>query len=285
MNYFSSSKIACIHSVEHYRQSIYSDLDPNKTVDFFVRKYVKPISKRVNITKTVMADGGAGYGWLSLAFLFSGGKQAILIEPDEKRLAAAKKITKIAGVSERCDFLCRKIQENGLGTDEVDLFAAVEVLEHIGKNNVKHAIRGIARAARSCVIITTPNRIFPIVAHDTRLPFAHWMPQNLRTTYARLFNRESLDDGNYFLSPCDLLSLSKKFQPDTKIGTFSSVEEFRAFYPHYLPYGRNPSKRIRKKPNPFLEFYLHMASVILQYRAYWIAPNMASIWIRRTCEH
>ena len=72
-----------------------------------------------------------------------------------------------------------------------------------------------------------------------------------------------------------------KFRPDSRIGTFRTVEELKRFYPHYLPYGADSAKRVRLRPNPLLWRYQALAAALLRTNAYWVAPNLASVWVRR----
>lgn len=245
------------------------------------RRYLAPIAQRFDLGEVTLADCAAGYGWLSIAFLLRGGKEAILIDPDAARLANAKEICRILGVANRCRFLNRSLQDTGLDNDSVDIFASIETLEHVGRANIRDCVREIARVTRSLVLVTTPNRLFPVVAHDTGLPFAHWMPRPLRRIYASPFGRLPLEHGNRFLAPWDLQPLAAKFVPDSRFTTFRTADELKRFYPHYLPYGADAARRTRHRPNPLLLRYQMMIATLLRTRSYWLAPNLASVWVRR----
>jgi hypothetical protein len=279
MHYVTPLQAQRIGAVPHLARGLYRDLDIEGTIDFMARRYVVPIGQRVNLGMATMADCAAGYGWLSIAFLLRGGARAILIDPDEERLAGAQEICRILGVADRCRFLNRILQDTGLDTDAVDVFATIETLEHVGRDAVEDSVKEIARVTRKLVVLTTPNRIFPIVAHDTALPFAHWLPRPLRRGYAAVFGRLAREHGNCFLAPWDLKPLAAKFRPDSRIHTFNTVEEMNRFYPHYLPYG-DPAKRRRQRPNALLLRYQALLAAILGTRAYSLAPNLASVWVR-----
>ncbi|QEX20427.1 hypothetical protein FRZ61_03440 [Hypericibacter adhaerens] len=270
-----------IRALPHLAEGSYRDLDIDGTIDFMTRRYVAPMAQRYDLSEAVLADGAAGYGWLSIAFLLRGGHEAILIDPDAERLANAREICRILGVANRCRFVNRTLQNTGLANDSVDIFASIETLEHVGRPNVRDCLQEIARITRDLVILTTPNRIFPVVAHDTMLPFAHWLPRPLRRCYAWSFGRLPLERGNSFLAPWDLKPLSWKFEPDSRISTFRSLDELKRFYPHYLPYGSNPAQRLRQRPNPLLFRYQSLIATLLKTRSYWLAPNLASVWVRR----
>jgi hypothetical protein len=257
------------------------NLDIDGTIDFMTRRYVTPMAQRCDLSEATLADGAAGYGWLSIAFLLRGGREAILIDLDAERLANAQEICRILGVGNRCRFVNRTLQDTGLDNDSVDIFASIETLEHVGRPHVRDSLQEIARITRDLVILTTPNRIFPVVAHDTRLPFAHWLPRPLRRLYARPFGRLPSECGNHFLAPWDLQPLTRKFKPDSRIATFRTLDELKHFYPHYLPYLKDPAHRLRQRPNPLLWRYQTIIATLLSTRSYWLAPNLASVWVRR----
>ncbi|MFZ5790040.1 MAG: class I SAM-dependent methyltransferase [Pseudomonadota bacterium] len=279
MNYVTPLQAQRIGAVPHLARGLYQDLDIEGTIDFMARRYVDPIGQRVDLGRATMADCAAGYGWLSIAFLLRGGAEAILIDPDAERLAGAQEICRILGVADRCRFLNRTLQDTGLDDDAVDIFATIETLEHVGRDAVEGSVKEITRVTRRLVVLTTPNRIFPVVAHDTALPFAHWLPRPLRRGYAAAFGRLAREQGNCFLAPWDLKPLAAKFRPDSRIHTFNTVEEMKRFYPHYLPYG-DPAKRRRQRPNALLLRYQALLAALLRTRAYSLAPNLASVWVR-----
>lgn len=280
MNYVTPLQAQRIGAVPHLARGLYRDLDVDGTIDFMTRRYVGPIEQRVDLGAATMADCAAGYGWLSIAFLLRGGRGAILIDPDEERLTGAQEICHILGIADRCEFRCRFLQDTGLEADSVDVFASIETLEHVGREAIADSVKEIARVTRKLVVLTTPNRIFPVVAHDTCLPLAHWLPRPLRRGYAAACGRLRLEHGNRFLAPWDLRPLKPKFRPDSRIHTFDTVAEMKRFYPHYLPYG-DPAKRRRQRPNPLLLRYQALLASTLRTRAYALAPNLASIWVRR----
>ena len=270
-----------IRALPHLAEGSYQNLDIDGTIDFMTRRYITPMAQRYDLSEATLADGAAGYGWLSVAFLLRGGREAILIDPDTERLANAQEICRILGIANRCRFVNRPLQDTGLASDSVDIFATIETLEHVGRPHVRDCLREIARITRGLVVVTTPNRLFPVVAHDTGLPFAHWLPRPLRRVYARPFGRLPLEYGNRFLAPWDLQPLRWKFEPDSRITTFRTLDELKRFYPHYLPYGSDPARRLRRRPNPLLWHYQTIIATVLSTRSYWLAPNLASVWVRR----
>jgi hypothetical protein len=168
-----------------------------------------------------------------------------------------------------------------LDSDSVDIFASVETLEHVGGDNIRACIEIMARAARQAVLVTTPNFIFPMVAHDTHLPFAHWLPAALRRPYAHAFGRAHRDRGNAFVKPWQLRPLRRKFRSVTRYQTFATANEFRELYPYYLPYGTDEQRRYRQKPAVGLTLLHRMLGAAFGSRAYALAPNLAAVWIRQ----
>lgn len=234
--------------------------------------------KRLDIKKATVADGAAGFGWLSFAFLQAGAKKAFLIEPDQHRLEASQEIAKILGVYNQCEFVPELLQNIDFAADSVDVFASIETLEHVTKPNVNICLNNIAHSTREVVLLTTPNRLFPVVAHDTRLPFAHWMPAGLRKPYAQIFKKRDKDSGNYFLAPWDLNPLYQKFKPDAAYTMFSSIEEFDEFYPHYIPY---LTKHNRERPSAAYRLFVNIVGHLFSNYAFTVSPNLATVWVRR----
>ena len=259
----TDSQKKSISEIEYVRNGMYRDLDVSGTLDYMSRRYVQPLSKLLDISQASLADCASGFGWLSIAFLLAGGKSAILIDADTLRIRAAEEIAEVLGVRDKCSFVNSFLQEALLDTDSVDVFACIETLEHVGKENVQACLSTITNAAKQVVILTTPNKLFPLIAHDTRLPFAHWLPLAMLKPYAKLFGRDNNEMGNYFLAPWDLVILRKKFTPKTSIHTFTNIDEFDQFYPHYLPYGENPDIRMRQRPSRSLRLFVLSASKAL----------------------
>ncbi|MBK6583470.1 MAG: hypothetical protein IPG20_11350 [Gammaproteobacteria bacterium] len=270
-----------IGEIAYVRNGMYGNLDFSATLDYMNRRYVQPISKLLDISEASLADCAAGFGWLSFAFLLAGGKSAILIDADAPRIEAAAEIAQILGIHSRCIFKSCYLQDVELGTDSVDIFACIETLEHVGKENIYSCWNAITDAAKHIVVLTTPNKLFPVLAHDTRLPFAHWLPFLAIKPYAKLFNRDKSEMGNYFLGPWHLSVLRKKFVPMTPFQTFADISEFDRFYPHYLPYGDKPASRIRQRPSKLQRYFVYWTGKILGVNAHFTSPNLSTVWQRR----
>ncbi len=281
---FVLPRLGSLHDIDYLRtfdDGIYRDLDIELTLDYMRRRFVAPLSRHVAIGTSTIMDCAAGFGWLSFAYVLAGGKQAILVELDEQRLDAARAIAARLGVERRCLFVAARIQDIDFGDDAVDIFASVETLEHVGRGNLRACVSNMARLARQAVVLTAPNFLFPVVAHDTELPVAHWLPAGLRHRYAAARGRADMDRGNQFPMPWDLAPLLGKFRPVSRYQTFANRAEFDRFYPHYMPYGPRHAKRYRTSPRPGQRILQTVLGAALGRYSFTLAPNLASIWLRR----
>jgi ubiquinone/menaquinone biosynthesis C-methylase UbiE len=270
-----------IHAVPLIRRSVYKELDVVGTLDFFARRYVAPLSRVLDFGTSTAVDCGAGYGWFSIAYVLAGGRSAIEVDLHAERLDSAREIAEIIGVADRIQFMVSPIQEIPLGEDSAELVVSIETLEHIGRASIPGALAGMKRIASRAILLATPNKLFPIVSHDTSLPFAHWLPRGLRRIYARALGRQKKNHDNAFLSPFDLRVWADKFRPASSCLTFQGYREYRDHFPFYLPYGSRASRRRRVRPNPIQAVYYRLASALLGTRSYWVFPSLSRIFVRR----
>ncbi len=270
-----------IRNIPSFRASAYHDLDISGTIDFFMRRYIQPLSKIFDISNCVAMDCGAGFGWFSIAYLMAGGKAIIAVDTDSERLEAANKISSVLSVADRMEFIVSPIQDIPLTTNKVDLFVSIETIEHVGKINIGPALERIKDITSQGVLLTTPNKFFPVVAHDTRLPLIHWLPPSRRKEYARFFGREKMNDGNEFVSPLDISVLLDKFQPASTCMTFQSFKDYQDHFPFYLPYGSDEKKRYVKRPSRGQSMYFRIASSLFGRYSYWVMPSLSHIFTLR----
>lgn len=273
--------IARIGYLRNYDDGIYRDLDIELTLDYMRRRFVAPLSRHIAIEEASLVDCASGFGWLGFAYLLAGGKHAVLVDLDARRLDAAREIAELVGVTERCSFVTDRIQDIALADDGADIFASVETLEHVGPENVRPSLVNMARIAKRAVVLTTPNFLFPVVAHDTELPFAHWLPTRVRRRYAAAAGRAELDRGNRFLRPWQLAPLLAKFRPVSRFQTFATREEYDRFYPHYMPYGPRQVRRWRAAPRAGQRALQTTLAGVFGTWSFALAPNLASLWLRR----
>jgi ubiquinone/menaquinone biosynthesis C-methylase UbiE len=269
-----------VRSVPYFEKSIYHDLDLIGTLDFFNRRYVNPLNSWVDISEATVLDCGAGFGWFSIAYLMSGGAKAILVDMDKDRLQAAKEISRIFAVDDRAQFLNASFNSLKVEQEKVDIFVSIETLEHVGQKYIRPSLDKIKRIAAQGILITTPNKLFPVIAHDTRLPCAHWLSPGIRQLYAELLGRGSMNANNAFVSPFDLNILMDKFAPVSKCLTFSGFNEYRSHFPFYLPYGKH-RHRHRARPSALESVYYRVVSSVLGAYSYWLMPSLAHIFLRR----
>lgn len=269
-----------IADIPYLGEGMYRDLDVRLTLDYMTRRYVAPVSRHVDLANATIADCAAGFGWLAFAFLLGGARRAVLLDIDERRLRAARVVAARLGLAERCDFIAARLQDAPLAPDSVDIFASIETLEHVGGENIRAGVAAIARCASRAVVLTTPNFLFPVIPHDTRLPLAHWLPSRVRQAYAKAAGRGDADEGNTFVKPWDLRPLARKFRPVSHWQTFESGAEFDRFYPHYLPYGANALDRHRAVPKRGQRMLHAGLAAALGHWSFVLAPNLASVWVR-----
>jgi hypothetical protein len=245
--------------------------------DYWKRRYVDVIERHIDLPRATLADGGAGFGWLPLTYLLCGGKHAILIEPHTAKLQASREIAAILGVAHRCTFHNALLQEAPLAERSVDAVASIETLEHVGAANIAPCIRKMATAADRLILLTTPNRAFPIDSHDTHLPFCHWLPKRMRRSYARLFgyNRRVFND---YAGPWDLKPIWRDFRPISRVLMFETLQAWRASYPYLSPYRRGVLKR---QPSPSQAVLYGITSRSLGRWSFLLSNNLASVWLRR----
>lgn len=191
-----------IREVPHFRHSREAAADPNDLIGHYVRWIAAPVLREAPRS---VVDIGTGYGWLPIALaLYSprGGPLIVAVDQNHRRLIAAREIAAIAGVADRIHWCAGSIHFLPFADRSFDALSCIEVLEHVGTS--KCIIAELGRVTQEVVVITTPNRLFPVIRHDTGLPFCHWLPNGMRDRYASLFGRLHLQDRNAFWSPLGL---------------------------------------------------------------------------------
>lgn len=275
----TEKQISDISSIEHLTKTEYFDLDFQKTLQYIIKRYIIPITPLIDISNSSLVDCGSGYGWLAFGYLLSGGKHATLCDIDEPRLEAAKEISKILGVFERCSFVSGPMESLVFRKNEFDIFACIETLEHVGEANIDTCIDLIANSTKEIAILTTPNKFFPLVLHDNKVPLSHWLPSKNRNFYTNLFGIKNKHH-NDFVSPLRLTPIRKKFKPFSKTLTFSSYSEWKNSYPFYSPY--NSSNRWKEKPPFILKVLYFSLTFLFGIMAYYFYPNLCRVWIKRS---
>ncbi len=271
----SETQLHAIQEVPHFKEGAYRDLKILETLEFYKKRYVDQLSKfRPIDADTVIADIGAGYGWLAMAFAAYSPARVIAIEMDAERLAAGRQIAEIMGLADRIGWRTEPLGEIGLADKSVDVAYCIEVLEHVQRG--QHMVEDLARLSRDLLIITTPNQWFPMIAHDTRLPFCHWFPLNLRRIYAKAFNRTEAENDNLFWSPVSLERSLRDYRPVSGFLHYAKLDDYVATYPFHLPYiggGYQIGVGVAKLAYYKMAFRLGPASR-------YVMPNLAMVWRR-----
>ena len=271
----SPDQAAAIARVGHFAAGSYGRLDVARTIEFFARRYVDQLAPFRDLTpSTVIADTGAGYGWLAMALAAHTPARIIAVEPDGARLMAGREIAAILGIADRIEWRIEGLGSLGLPDRTADIVYSVEVLEHIDGSEA--GVRDLARISRDVIVATTPNLWFPVIAHDTRLPFCHWLPRPARRAYAAAFGRAHMEDGNIFWSPRDLTRIFAGFRPISGFLHYRTLQDYLATYPAYLPYDGGRSVPGPGRPKRFY----YRAAASLGSASRYVLPNLAAVWER-----
>jgi SAM-dependent methyltransferase len=259
-----------ISKIDHYKESEYRSIDLNELLNFYMLNFVEPLMAIPEKPKSI-ADIGTGYGWLSIAFALRMQAKVVAVEKDEARIAAAKKIAAVLNVAEKIEWVIGSIAQLPLEDRSFDAVYCIEVIEHTGTDT--NYIKELARISNDILVITTPNRFFPVINHDTGLPFCHWLPLWLRDIYATCFRKTSRQDNNIFWSPFAILLALNEFERVSRFLQFKNYEEY--WRATKLP-ANMPIKLItRCKEN-----YFFIASKFGRYSIFFL-PNLASTFRRR----
>lgn len=265
---------ARLAAIPHFGEHAYRTLDVAKTIAYFRRFFVEtcPIPPEMLADATI-ADIGGGYGFLAMAFAAHTPAKVMVVELDRSRLQAGKAIAAALGLEGRIDWRVGSILDLPLADRSVDVAYAVEVVEHVGGD--PRALSELARVAAKHLVVTTPNALFPVIAHDTRLPYCHVLPLAWRDVYARRFGRAHLQDGNVFFTPGALKRHLKGFRRVSPFLQFPSVQACIARYPLYMPYNGGAMRGLSKGK----AFYYGMAATLGKASCY-VMPNLAGVWTR-----
>ncbi len=271
----SEDMVSSIREIEHLSRGHYRNLDIEMTLAFYTDRYVKQIFEFKPVgSDTTIVDVGSGYGWLCMAFAYSTQARIIAIERDKERLEAGKEIANILGIADKIDWRVGSLEKLPLEEREADIVYCIEVLEHVYKS--EGAIHELCRVANDIVVVTTPNLWFPIIAHDTQLPFCHWLPIPMRKIYAKIFNRDKRENDNIFWSPYSLHKNMKGFRPISNWLHYSSYSKFKDTFPFYLPYGNGCYV---EKMGFIKKAYYDVVSRLGHF-SHWCVPSLSYVFQR-----
>ena len=275
MKWVEADQVEKILSVPHFRDSHYAKWNINRLLGMYIVCFVDQILKYDKEAKIdTIADVGTGYGWLAIACALRTAAKIIAVDVNAERLAAAKEISALFGVKERIDWRVGSIGELPLDDQHADVTFCVEVIEHVGLD--RKIVYDLGRTTRDFLVITTPNKIFPLINHDTSLPFCHWLPLRARDHYAALFGRRRLQDNNLFWSPSRLLSALGDFDRTSGFLQFATYSDFVSAEHLLEPDPTEGGAKLRWAKNA----YYRLASFAGKNSIY-ILPNLASTFRRR----
>ena len=272
----TQEQVQRLRSVPEFRDSPTGFIQPDRALDYFRRKYVVNLKRHLDLSRTTMLDCGCHEGWNVFAFLLAGGRRAFGVDTNTAALGVAQQFARILEVDDRALFCHASVTELPFADQSVDVVCCIETLEHL-YGDADRALAEIDRVARRIVLLTTPNRLFPIVAHDTRLPFAHWLPPRWRRPYTRAFRRSEEDEENLFLTPFQIMRGLRSFRLVSKFLGFPSFAEFVRFYPHYLPYMGSGGERDLPRVQRWFYAAVH---AILGQASYYVLPSLTGIFER-----
>jgi predicted RNA methylase len=264
----SPAQAAAIAQVDHFRNSEYRTLDLNELIDSYVHNFVEPLL-RLKVRPSRVADIGAGYGWLACAFALRTDARVVVMEVDGARLRAAQQIAAILGVSGRMEWITASIAGIPLPDQSVDAAYCVEVIEHTGTDPA--FVAELGRITSDVLVITSPNKLFPVIGHDTELPFCHWLPLPLRDVYARACGRSRLQENNLFWTPQRLFRALPAFR---RTSAFLQFENYAAYRQERARLGGRAGWTGRCKA-----VYFTLAAC-LGRKAVYLMPNLATTFRR-----
>jgi ubiquinone/menaquinone biosynthesis C-methylase UbiE len=266
--WISDEQIEAIRQVAHFRNSEYCRLDLNQLLDEYIRDFVEPLLRLAGPPKA-LADVGSGYGWLAFAFALRTEAKITAIEYDAPRLDAARQIAAILGIAHRIEWVQGSIANLPLPDRSMDAVYCIEVIEHTGVQT--SFVEQLCRISRDVLVITTPNKLFPVINHDTALPFCHWLPLRARDLYASVFGRNGRQESNLFWSPSSLFGSVVGFRRVSRFMQFASYTDYREL--------RQACGRRRTLARRWMDGYFALASRLGKHSVY-VLPNLASTFRR-----
>ncbi|NOL48091.1 MAG: methyltransferase domain-containing protein [Synechococcus sp. MIT S9220] len=89
-----------------------------------------------------------------------------------------------------------------------DISFCSAVIEHVGSRDNQCKLITEAMRTSHIVVLTTPNRYFPIEFH-TLTPFLHWLPKRIFRTYLRIIGKKfwSLEENLNILSDFEIVKM------------------------------------------------------------------------------
>ena len=125
-----------------------------------------------------------------------------------------------------------KFSKKTINTFKSDLVISSATIEHVGslKNQISK-VKNMISLSEKYVVISTPNRFYPIELH-TKLPLLHWLPKSFYRKILLFFNM------NYFADEKNMNLLSKS---DLKkiLNIFSNKIDYKIYNIYFLGFVSN----------------------------------------------
>jgi len=224
--FLGAKEVREIRSLPHFRDSHYARHDPNDILNFYRFHFAETLhSFSSSRAVTTIADIGCGYGWLAIACALHTNARIVALDGNPQRLLAARRIAEISGVGGRIEWCSGALPQLPFPARSFDAVYCIEVLEHAG--DAPGVARELARLSARLLTVTTPNKAFPIIGHDTALPFCHWLSPGRRNAYAAACGRAERQHNNRFWSPWKLRAALEGFRQVSEFLTFPT-------FAHYL---------------------------------------------------
>lgn len=261
-----------IRRLPHFRDSHYARTDPNDTLNFYRLHFAETLPAFSPLDRLAsIADIGCGYGWLAVALALHTSARIVAVEANPSRLRAAQRIAEIAGVGGRIEWCTAALPRLPFADRAFDAVYCVEVIEHTGDD--PGVARELARLSADLLTVTTPNKAFPVVRHDTALPFCHWLPPRRRNNYAMACGRIARQYNNLFWSPWKLRRALEDFR---------QVSEFLSFpcFSTYLEARKRLRSRQTESALARVELGYYRAVARLGKRSWPLLPSLAGTFQR-----
>lgn len=247
------------------------------SVDYFVRFFHNPLRTVLGNLSMDALECASGYGLNAIAYLLSGGASIRGYDIDQARIAFASELAERLGLGDRASFQYGDIHALP-ASPSVGVVFTLQTLEHVPRP--LEALRALADRAEKAIVISTPNRLFPIDGHDTGLAFAHWLSNAQRKRYASWRGAPTAQLCS-FLSAFDIDATIPDFELRTHAYNFARLSDWLDQYPCFFPYGPDGGRWLGARKHRFRWRCAKGAFRVAGAAARMVAPVLEGIYVRR----
>jgi len=234
-----------IHQVPRIKAGYQKNIIPDKALDYYIKKFIRPLSKFVDIGKTTLVDCSCGFGWFANAYALYGGKSIIATDIDFSSVQTTHEVSKILGIEDKVKCINSSVTELPFKNNSIPFFVTLETLEHIGDGyyaqrsevSMEHGIKEIMRVTQDYILFRMPNQLFPKDWHDSFLFFYHWFPPSVRKVYGNIFQKYKrqwdVEYDAHYISHLKLEKIIKDYELVTPFCCYDKVEDYLDIYPLY----------------------------------------------------